>query len=75
MKIFTYNNSTSIWDVIDTEVDAENNLLICKVSHFSTYTVAKQLQPDQTGQAISHSDSGSSDGKNGCFINTVLLQN
>ena len=77
LQIFTYKPSTLSWEEIQIDsVDALNMLLICKVDHFSMFTVAKSivLQEDDSGSGGiggAGGGAGSGAGGGGCFIATA----
>ena len=63
LEAFTYNTFTLTWEKIPIDsIDNVNNLLICKVNHFSMYTAGITLTPSQT-------DDG--EGGGGCFLSSI----
>ena len=67
LEVFTYNTSTLSWEEITVDsVDNVNSLLICKVGHFSMYTIGKTVtSPPSSTPAPSGGGGG------GCFIATA----
>ncbi|MFH0730031.1 MAG: hypothetical protein V2B19_27275 [Pseudomonadota bacterium] len=61
LGFFTYNPTTFAWDPVPVDmIDTEKKLLICKLEHFSLYTLGLNINevgkiPD-TGQTISYTE-------------------
>ncbi|MGA1869871.1 MAG: C13 family peptidase [bacterium] len=51
LEVFTYDMPTLSWELVDIDhIDIQNNLLICRVDHFSLYTVGiSELMDDGDG--------------------------
>ncbi|MGA1869869.1 MAG: putative Ig domain-containing protein [bacterium] len=69
LEVFTYNTPALSWESVDIDnIDSQNNLLICKVDHFSLYSMGiSELPDDGHGGSEGNGSNG-----NGCFIGIAL---
>jgi hypothetical protein len=70
LAVMTYNEEVFAWEEIAVEtVDHDLNLVICKVEHFSMFTLATPGAGESTAEADDEKSGSGSGG--GCFIGTL----
>ena len=70
LQVYRFDEANQVWESIPvTQVDADNNMLVCDVDHFSLYTLA--MEGDGINPADNPGPGGGSGGGGGCFIDNL----
>ena len=74
LKLYYYNESTSSWDLMNSDLNINENYILANLSHLSTYGVFGDLLNQQSSSNSLSQSSGSSSSRNSGSINDHTSQ-